>query len=126
MVLPANDGGTAFPIHHSDAPGAYAQEPGMSLRDYFAGQALVACADWDNPEEAARHSFTLADAMLAARAPDVDETGATPLQRANSTILAMCTLFKRGTPEAVAKACELAEEYSAKLLAPADARGPAR
>ena len=33
---PMNDGGSAFPVH-DDA----ADMPGMSLRDWFAGQALT-------------------------------------------------------------------------------------
>ena len=33
------DGGSAFPIPQNDQPGAYPAEPGMSLRDWFAGQA---------------------------------------------------------------------------------------
>ena len=33
-------GGSAFPIMHSNEPGSYDSETGMSLRDYFAGQAL--------------------------------------------------------------------------------------
>ena len=81
-----NDGGPAFPGGHvieknSDHYG----EPywdGMSLRDYFAGQALHAasdsvCDDLSDPgradhapEHAARHAraaYLLADAMLAER-----------------------------------------------------------
>ncbi len=48
---------------------------GMSLRDYFAGQAMVAFGDrrWDSSpdetatEKAARAAYATADAMLAAR-----------------------------------------------------------
>lgn len=53
----------------------------MELRDYFAGQALIACADHDYgndwgksgkqyPECVARRAYLLADAMLAERAKD--------------------------------------------------------
>lgn len=71
-----NDGGTAFPV-----PGDYfGGFEGMSLRDWFAGQAL---AGWlssypggaihpaqhdGKPADLARHSYALADAMLRARA----------------------------------------------------------
>ena len=50
-------------------------QSGMSLRDYFAGQALVGlCAEYglsdlsENADKAAREAFALADAMLCARA----------------------------------------------------------
>jgi hypothetical protein len=43
----------------------------MTLRDYFAGQALVAVADHCRPgsdyEAMAKHVYQLADAMLAER-----------------------------------------------------------
>lgn len=35
-----NDGGPAFPTEPNTQPGFYAHH-GMSLRDYFAGQALI-------------------------------------------------------------------------------------
>ena len=41
--------------------------PGMTLRDWFASQALVSCADWNDPKEAARHAYRVADAMMKAR-----------------------------------------------------------
>lgn len=44
---------------------------GMSLRDYFAGQALVgilANGDAESCPDAAKGSYAIADAMLAARA----------------------------------------------------------
>lgn len=58
-----NDGGPAFPVPR-DAP-----VDGMSLRDYFAGQALaglLACPKTSGGEEAfALHAYKYADAMLA-------------------------------------------------------------
>jgi len=46
---------------------------GMTLRDWFAGQALAGlCADCNAylpPREMARASYDLADALLAARGP---------------------------------------------------------
>jgi hypothetical protein len=67
-------GGAAFPIPHSNEAGAPEAEWGMSLRDWFAGQALTGlaaaipgpgCAEWDYYPGAAYH---IADAMLAKRA----------------------------------------------------------
>jgi hypothetical protein len=64
MSTPINDGGPAFP------PGD-GSENGMSLRDYFAGQALAgALADPTcdlAPIELAKIAYREADAMLAAR-----------------------------------------------------------
>lgn len=75
-----NEGGQAFPSHpilYSSADAHQAQ--GMSLRDWFAGQALAGiCANGHTPwspnvadiedAEVARAAYDLADAMLAARA----------------------------------------------------------
>jgi hypothetical protein len=67
----------AFPFNETFIDGsAYATHPGMTLRDYFAGQALAGlCANrgWDDafgPESAPLTAITvyrLADAMLARR-----------------------------------------------------------
>jgi len=72
-----DDGGPAYPSgavkdDHGDTHPMFA---GKSLRDWFAGQALVgellvlAQADILNadPEETARRAYFLADAMLAER-----------------------------------------------------------
>ena len=68
MSAPIKDGGAAFPVH-------YCSE-GMTLRDYFAGQALAGiCAplyDDESPtiwnhREFAKGAYMFADAMLAAR-----------------------------------------------------------
>ena len=57
-----NDSGPAFPV---------GLLPGMSLRDYFAGQAMAGqLADPDgeiDPKLIARWSYAYADAMLAER-----------------------------------------------------------
>jgi len=74
---------SAFPVNadNSGGPGAYEADPGMDLRDWFAGQALPAvirqCANdaafgypegIDSIEEMfAVKSYALADAMLVAR-----------------------------------------------------------
>ena len=60
-----NDGGPAFPIETTSTP----YSPGMSLRDWFAGQALanVYTASETSPDKAAEWAYQLADAMIAAR-----------------------------------------------------------
>jgi hypothetical protein len=69
MSAPINDGGPAFP------PGD-GSENGMTLRDYFAGQALAGqlafspsdpFKKYHQPEEVASACYRFADAMLAAR-----------------------------------------------------------
>ncbi len=66
-----NDGGAAFPA--GDARG-YQPSFGMTLRDYFAGQAAAGMAASSgamgipfSPEDIARRSYEVADAMLATR-----------------------------------------------------------
>ena len=58
-----NTGGPAFPHQSSDAIRA-----GMTLRDYFAAKAMqgILYAGLE-PVETAKHAYTMADAMLAAR-----------------------------------------------------------
>lgn len=64
----------AFPTDigfSQDGAVQFDSSPGMSLRDWFAGQALAGyCAveaAWDqSPEEVARCSYRIADAMLEA------------------------------------------------------------
>jgi len=58
----------AFPNNDPHGP------QGMSLRDWFAGQAIMGlCADpsnhklFDGPDEAAANAYVIADAMLAER-----------------------------------------------------------
>jgi hypothetical protein len=60
-----NDGGPAFPVPQDSK----ADEMGMSLRDWFAGQALAGLiAQCNMPNEVyARMSCSIADAMLKAR-----------------------------------------------------------
>lgn len=73
-----NDGGPAFPggeLLFDDCKTPY--QIGMSLRDWFAGQAIsgaVANEDYANqPKIYARAAYKLADAMLAAREARSDE-----------------------------------------------------
>lgn len=81
------DNPSAFPVNAANlgGPGAYAPDPGMSLRDWFAGQALSSTldkypewqiADWFGKSAAgitreqirAKAAYQIADAMLAERA----------------------------------------------------------
>lgn len=65
-----NDGGPAFPSEWAPKDGEFSQ--GMSLRDWFAGQALAGNADgWmgsDAMERRANWAYAVADSMLAERA----------------------------------------------------------
>lgn len=78
MPKPTKDGGPAFPVIVEREDGGVRWtdvEPGMTLRDYFAGQALVGrggfYADTDLGREyvaaLAGQCYRIADAMLAAR-----------------------------------------------------------
>jgi hypothetical protein len=63
------DGGSAFPFV-IPAPSTYHTEPGMSLRDWFAGMALqgfLVAEPTMQDAKAAEWSYALADAMIAAR-----------------------------------------------------------
>lgn len=71
-----DDGGPAFPAEGGDGSGLHAN-PGMSLRDWFAGQALPGCmlrcaasekADGETVEGMfSRRAYEVADAMLKER-----------------------------------------------------------
>ena len=67
-----DDGGPAFPHDGRDnGPGNIKGRPhdGMTLRDYFAGQALAGLAPcFEEYGDVAGHAFRLADEMLKARA----------------------------------------------------------
>jgi hypothetical protein len=68
-VTQKDNGGPAFPT----VAGQQVYSNGMSLRDWFAGQAVAgisANADWwacAHEDQIARQSYEIADAMLAAR-----------------------------------------------------------
>jgi hypothetical protein len=101
MSEPIRDGGTAFPAEYERRlsmpanptmgqlypTSEHVSNPGMSLRDYFAAQALAnptictgRCEDWElrawfkdrggitKHEIATKQAFSYADAMLAERA----------------------------------------------------------
>ena len=74
-----NDGGPAFPAM---LPGGNYCTPGMSLRDWFAGQALIGayaawmaeCRDANiSSANMATECYLIADAMLAAREPSTSQ-----------------------------------------------------
>jgi len=74
MSEQSNDGGPAFPLSYSTAEYHTGNiNAGMSLRDWFAGQALQgAMASWDGEGEwrasdMATLCWNRADAMLATR-----------------------------------------------------------
>jgi len=82
MAENINEGGPAFPMHHSVFPSGNIEygSPGMSLRDYFAAAALTGMlsdpdawkVDWkDRAEEA----YEAAYAMLVAREPKESSNG---------------------------------------------------
>ncbi len=74
MVEKVNDGGPAFPVVAENGMGHIAA--GMTMRDWFAGQALVGIADHFSAKEDTRIAtmkvissfcYEYADAMLAQR-----------------------------------------------------------
>ena len=71
-----NDGGPAFGAMSTSPAGDVYHEPGMSLRDWFAGQALSAIIIGNRADSssltigAAKDAYSVADAMLAAREVD--------------------------------------------------------
>lgn len=77
-VTPRDLGPAAFPIGGYDGVEFTTREPGMSLRDWFAGQALAAFGTWspapyNSTQEAAdlvraKRAYEIADAMLSERA----------------------------------------------------------
>ena len=74
MNTPQNDGGAAFP-QAFDPSGDIDPHGGMTLRDYFAAQALTGYLAYSHPasimgtfiDESAKVAYEYADAMLKAR-----------------------------------------------------------
>lgn len=65
-----NDGGPIHPIKLEDGAGGYQQLTGLSIRDWFAGQALQAIIHAPNCgpfASVANESYQYADAMMAER-----------------------------------------------------------
>jgi hypothetical protein len=81
MQSTSDTGGPAFPqpdlsgygMGPPEGQDGQYQMQGMTLRDWFAGQALMGCAQMlpskagNHREEAARVAYQLADAMIAER-----------------------------------------------------------
>lgn len=77
MNTPINEGGPAFPVADSHHPNGQVQygANGMTLRDYFAGQALAGflaapmgkLPHQDRIHVITRDSYDVADAMLVSR-----------------------------------------------------------
>lgn len=75
MTTTQDDGGPAFPVLGKMSSGEpYAQHEGLSLRDWFAGQAIPTvinkCEDYHggwSADAVAACCYMVADAMLAAR-----------------------------------------------------------
>ena len=65
------DGGPAFPSTFQNYKGDYVRDAGMSLRDYFAGQAvtgwLATAVNLSSETNEAKQAYKLADAMLKER-----------------------------------------------------------
>ena len=75
MTMTKDDGGPAFPNVVDLLPsvtgiGSKACWVGMSLRDYFAGQALVGICGWEGLDDDVKpvEAYKMADRMLAERA----------------------------------------------------------
>jgi len=72
-----NDGGQAFPLGGNDT---YGSEEGMTLLDYFAGQALAGASgqykkmDW-NPEDMADWCYRVARLMIHEREHRINQGG---------------------------------------------------
>jgi hypothetical protein len=65
--MSSNDGGPAFPVPtHNDGNGNPVLRAGMTLRDWFAGQALVGLIGVmeANDEQLATAAYEIADAMM--------------------------------------------------------------
>ena len=69
-----DDGGSAFPF--AEATTDFSVSPGMTLRDWFAGQAIIGMTSQSERKVNdvksyarifARDAYTFADAMIAAR-----------------------------------------------------------
>lgn len=67
-----NNGGPAFPFtEHNANGGLYREQPGMTLRDYFAAKTMQAIITGETKRLSAtfvaQSAYELADAMLRAR-----------------------------------------------------------
>ena len=76
-----NDGGPAFPSIGEGFGNPLYSAPGMSLRDYFAAQALPFClaefgSNAEDQRQFAEAAYQIADAMLAERSKAAPPEGA--------------------------------------------------
>jgi hypothetical protein len=62
-----NTGGPAFPLHNHGVQTLGLHVTGMTLRDYFAAEAMQGHCPSIPPEHAAKRAYEYADAMLKAR-----------------------------------------------------------
>ena len=64
-----DNGGPAFPVFPETSAGHAAAHQGLSLRDYFAGEALANyyTQNYSSHTDIANSAYRLADAMLEAR-----------------------------------------------------------
>ena len=73
-------GGWAFPTQFQDKDGTFICEPGMTLRDWFAGMTLQALVSIEITEDEAREvaelAYLTADAMLKERCAPLQPTAA--------------------------------------------------
>jgi len=70
MSSPIDDGGPAFPVPDTVYPSGQVQPGswGMTLRDWFAGQALIGLvSDGNTNFSVSKEAYRLADAMIVAR-----------------------------------------------------------
>lgn len=66
MIPKPNDGGPAFPVKGMPIdPDTYLNRPGMSLRAYYAGQALMGWAAGRNRSMCESDADKVADACVA-------------------------------------------------------------
>lgn len=76
-----SDNPQAYPCLDSSGYGLSMRDPGMTLRDYFAGQAIFAGLDWTQHHETGGYAevaavaYEIADAMLTERSKATKETG---------------------------------------------------
>ena len=74
MSTKPNNGGPAFPYRDEDGEGGFDQYSGISMRDWFAGQALngIIAHPGMEPDDASKKgcamlAYEYADAMIAER-----------------------------------------------------------
>jgi len=70
------DNPQAFPSPRSGEIGQKwtPEQPGMTIRDYFAGQVIVGHVNDGNPNKLASYAYEIADAMIAERSKNNDQS----------------------------------------------------